>query len=80
MKQRELSIHGNTRMRSKSPCCRSGKCPSCIEEARWERLFRQKFADAHYYSPRQNLWSVSPLAEALLGSAKRGYAANDRPC
>jgi hypothetical protein len=76
----ELSIHGNTHMQSKSPCCRSGKCSSCIEEARWERLFRQRFADPHYYSRRQNLWSVSPLAEALPGSAKRGYAANDRVC
>jgi hypothetical protein len=79
MKQVERDIHSNIRMRPKSPCCRSGKCASCIEEARWERLFRQKFADAHYYSRRQSLWSVSPLAEVLPGRVKREYAGNARP-
>ena len=34
----------------KRPSCHCGKCSMCIDEARWERIFAEKFADPSYYS------------------------------
>jgi hypothetical protein len=48
------------------PCCRTGVCPSCIENARWERVFQEKFADPYYYS-RGSLRSASPIAHLRPG-------------
>ena len=31
------------------PNCRCQHCPTCTENARWERIFREKFADPNYY-------------------------------
>lgn len=47
---------------SPSPCCRSGKCQNCLEDVRWDLLFRQNSRDPFYYSRRQILWPVTPLA------------------
>jgi hypothetical protein len=36
--------------------CTCGKCRVCLDNARWEMVFQQKFADPYYYSlhpPRQ---------------------------
>jgi len=36
--------------------CTCGKCRICLDNARWEMVFQQKFADPNYYSlhpPRQ---------------------------
>jgi hypothetical protein len=30
--------------------CQCGQCPSCEENARWEKIFNEKFADPDYYS------------------------------
>jgi len=30
--------------------CRCGECVSCKDNARWERIFAEKFADPTYYS------------------------------
>jgi hypothetical protein len=30
--------------------CKCGQCPGCIENARWERIFNEKFADPTYYT------------------------------
>jgi hypothetical protein len=35
---------------SKSRRCHCGLCVTCQENARWERIFREKFADPSYYS------------------------------
>ena len=35
-----------------APVCRCGKCRQCVEEARWERIFTEKFADPEYYGQR----------------------------
>ena len=35
---------------SKSRRCHCGSCVTCRENARWERIFREKFADPFYYS------------------------------
>jgi hypothetical protein len=29
---------------------RCGQCPQCLEDARWERIFAEKFADPDYYT------------------------------
>ncbi len=57
----ETKNHGKKRAVSRRPCCRTGECLNCVEDTRWERLFRQKFADPFYYSPKP-LRSSSPLA------------------
>jgi len=28
--------------------CRCGRCPSCMTNMRWERIFQEKFADPEY--------------------------------
>jgi hypothetical protein len=38
--------------RKTRPRCSCGQCSMCLEEARWERIFRAKFADPHYYTRR----------------------------
>lgn len=29
--------------------CNCGICPTCVDNARWERIFQEKFADPNYY-------------------------------
>ncbi len=40
--------------------CRCGRCQQCLENARWERIFTEKFADPNYYT-RPSVRCVSPL-------------------
>jgi hypothetical protein len=30
--------------------CHCGACPQCADNAKWERIFQEKFADPLYYS------------------------------
>ena len=30
--------------------CRCGRCHQCLDNARWERIFTEKFADPDYYT------------------------------
>jgi hypothetical protein len=32
--------------------CQCGHCSTCRDNARWERIFREKFADPTYYALR----------------------------
>jgi len=41
--------------------CRCGACPLCLENARWERIFAEKFADPKYYQRDQYLRRDSSL-------------------
>ena len=41
--------------------CRCGTCGPCRENARWEAIFRQKFADPDYYSSSLPVRYGSPL-------------------
>jgi hypothetical protein len=43
--------------------CACGVCQTCLENARWERIFNEKFADHSYYNQRGPQFS-SPLSEA----------------
>jgi hypothetical protein len=41
--------------------CSCGRCRNCLDDARWERIFQDRFADPDYYrQPRIRL--CSPLA------------------
>ena len=44
----------------KRPRCHCGQCRQCQEDARWDRIFAEKFADPDYYT-RRNLRYSSPL-------------------
>jgi hypothetical protein len=48
--------------RLKMSRCRCGVCHTCTEEARWDKVFREKFADPTYYGDRPPRFS-SPLSE-----------------
>lgn len=34
------------------PRCHCGICPRCLDDAKWERIFNEKFADPDYYLER----------------------------
>ena len=40
--------------------CRCGQCRQCLDNARWERIFAEKFADPNYYT-RLTTRAASPL-------------------
>jgi hypothetical protein len=42
--------------------CRCQRCPACIDNARWERIFQEKFADPTYYARKLGRHS-SPIAD-----------------
>ena len=41
--------------------CQCGRCRECVDNARWERIFAEKFADPNYYN-RLEVRAESPLA------------------
>ena len=60
--RREYPAHAPVRQRaSKHEQCYCGECPRCLENARWERIFAEKFADPDYYEPKPIRY-CSPLA------------------
>ena len=42
--------------------CRCQRCAACIDNARWDRIFKEKFADPSYYSKNQGHRS-SPMVD-----------------
>src|SRR5581483_7429786 len=44
--------------------CQCGQCRNCAENARWERIFQEKFASSDYYSSEIRIRYSSPLASA----------------
>ena len=50
----------NGAAKRRRPRCRCGRCRQCVDDARWERIFAEKFADPDYYTRRQ-LRCSSPL-------------------
>jgi len=40
--------------------CKCGRCRQCADNARWERIFAEKFADPNYYT-RHVVRYESPL-------------------
>jgi hypothetical protein len=43
------------------PRCQCGSCRQCLDDAKWERIFAEKFADPTYYT-RLVVRAASPLA------------------
>jgi hypothetical protein len=41
--------------------CKCGLCRQCLDDARWERVYTEKFADPHYYDRPITRYG-SPLA------------------
>ncbi len=41
--------------------CHCGRCAECVDNARWDRIFNEKFADPDYYAPRYVRYS-SPIS------------------
>jgi len=39
--------------------CHCGTCPRCMEEARWDRIFNERFADPDYYKDRPTQFGSS---------------------
>jgi hypothetical protein len=39
--------------------CRCGTCQRCVEEARWERIYNERFADPDYYKNRPTTFGSS---------------------
>jgi len=44
--------------------CRCGQCRTCQENARWERIFQEKFANSDYYHHDIRIRYASPLSTA----------------
>ena len=51
---------GNRAAARRRPRCRCGRCRQCFDDARWERIFAEKFADPDYYT-RRHVPCSSPL-------------------
>jgi hypothetical protein len=47
--------------RSRRNICRCGHCQQCLDNARWERIFAEKFADPTYYTSGLVIRTASPL-------------------
>ena len=43
---------GGFTYRAKRPRCHCGHCERCQDNAKWERIFEEKFADPDYYKLR----------------------------
>jgi hypothetical protein len=41
--------------------CTCGQCRQCLDNARWERIFTEKFADPNYYTTGIAIRMASPL-------------------
>ena len=46
---RELKLRRERAVRLNRRCA-CGKCIRCLDDSRWERIFKQKFADPNYYT------------------------------
>ena len=48
--------------RRSSGLCQCGECRTCQENARWERIFQEKFANSDYYHHDIRIRYASPLS------------------
>lgn len=48
--------------RRSSGRCQCGQCRTCLENARWERIFQEKFANSDYYHHDIRIRYASPLS------------------
>ncbi len=45
-------VPGPAERRAARRNCECGVCARCVENAKWNRIFTEKFADPDYYKPR----------------------------
>jgi len=62
----EQKISGNSSRAHNSrlnrrPKCQCGSCFTCSDNAKWDRIFSEKFEDPNYYKPRLT-WGVSSIS------------------
>ena len=55
------SPHVAPPVRDRRMHCKCRKCPQCLDNARWERIFAEKFADPNYYTRSAATHMASPL-------------------
>ena len=53
-----------TKSRRASGRCQCGQCRNCQENARWERIFQEKFANSDYYHHDIRIRYAFPLSSA----------------
>jgi len=59
----ESVSHAHTPKARRTPGrCTCGQCRTCQENARWERIFQEKFANADYYHHDIRIRYASPLS------------------
>ena len=51
-----------TKSRHAAGRCHCGQCRNCLENARWERIFQEKFANSDYYHHDIRIRYASPLS------------------
>jgi hypothetical protein len=61
---RKGAVRGGKALRRGRPECRCGRCARCSDNARWERIFAEKFADPDYYTSLNTRCS-SPLVSLM---------------
>jgi len=60
-----MNTEDRTKKNGKKPGCRcsqSSRCAACTDNARWERIFLEKFADPSYYN-RKQVRNSSPIVD-----------------
>jgi len=62
---REIEEQERRPRRSPRRRCTCGECRTCVDDARWERIFQEKFADPYYYN-RDLIRFDSPLSSFPL--------------
>jgi hypothetical protein len=57
-----MSMEKHSKRNQQKGNCRCKQCPACLDDARWERIFQEKFADPSYYG-RNRLRGASPMVD-----------------
>jgi hypothetical protein len=46
---RKTNLQRSGAVGTRGKCCKCGRCRRCLDNARWDRIFSEKFADPGYY-------------------------------
>jgi hypothetical protein len=49
---RQAELASPSRTISGGSYCKCGTCARCLDNAKWDRIFNEKFGDPDYYSPQ----------------------------
>jgi hypothetical protein len=66
--------------------CHCGHCQKCVSDARWERIYREKFEDPAYYSrereprgPQSSLGETARPLPCIRGNSERPIRRAEAP-